>query len=145
MATESLRWGDASKGRGVNKGSQGGWICSFLVGKCSLSQSRAVSESRRLPLGSISVSDVHVSTFKPAGCHHPSLLQTQGADSQSRPGFGAQAGVALSPPQGPRLLEAGTPGLDEEADTRVPQGGAFWGQSGHRVKEALHEVVNSPS
>ena len=60
MATESLRWGDASKGRGVNKGSQGGWICSFLVGKCSLSQSRAVSESRRLPLGSISVSGAYV-------------------------------------------------------------------------------------
>lgn len=145
MAIGPLRWEDASKGRGVNKESQGGWICSFLVGKCSLSQSRAVSESRCLPLGSVCVSDVHTSTFKLAGCHHPFLLWTLGVDFQSRPGFGAQAGVSLSSPQGPRLLEAGTPRLDEEADIRVPQGGAFWGQSGHRVKEALHKVVSAPS
>ena len=145
MATGPLRGGDASKGRGVNTGSQGGWICSFIVGKCSLSQSRVVSESRHLPLGSVCVSDVHTSMFKPAGCHHPSLLQTRGANSQSRPGFGARAGVALSPPQGAHLLEAGTPRSGEEADTRVPQGGAFWGQSGHRVKEALRKVMSSPS
>ena len=75
----------------------------------------------------------------------PPSCRLGGADSQSRPGFGAWAGVALSPPQGPRLLEAGTPRSDEEADTRVPQGGAFWGQSGHRVKEALHKVMSSPS
>lgn len=90
------RWvfevGDASKGRGGEQRSQGGWICSFLVGKCSLSQSRAVSESRRLPLEA----SLCLMSMCPRLSQQDAITPPpadSGADSpEQRPGFGAQAG-----------------------------------------------------